>query len=373
MLVDQGHEPPAAQDGEQAGLVFHSLRADLFLPAATALIDETGLGNAALQRVLRHLLLSKEARGKDRGFISYAELGINQLGAVYEGLMSYTGFFAETDLYEVAKDGDPSKGSWVVPVERADGIAESDFVRVEDEVTGERKAVLHQRGTFVFRLAGRERQQSASYYTPEVLTRFTVSQALEELLDQDGHTTTAEEILGLTVCEPALGSGAFAIEAVRQLAEQYLRRRQAELGRADRPGQVPHRAAAGQGVDRAAPGLRGGPQRHRRRAGRDLALAGHDGVRPAGPVVRPASAARQLPDRRPAGRVHAGPGERQVVAEGDADRRAADRHGRGHGRRRDRPADRRPHPPLPASRERLGLGGGGQGGRVPSRLRQPPR
>ena len=228
-LVDRGHEPPEATDGEQEGLVFQSLRADLFLPKATALIDETGLGNAALQRVLRHLLLSKEARGKDRGFISYAELGINQLGAVYEGLMSYTGFFAETDLYEVAKDGDASKGSWVVPVERAGGIAEKDFVRVEDEVTGEHKAVLHQKGTFVYRLAGRERQQSASYYTPEVLTRFTVSQALEELLDQDGHITTAEEILRLTVCEPALGSGAFAIEAVRQLAEQYLRRRQAEL------------------------------------------------------------------------------------------------------------------------------------------------
>ena len=74
--------------------------------------------------MLRHLLLSKEQRGRDRGFISYAELGINQLGAVYEGLMSYTGFFAETDLYEVAKDGDAVKGSWVVPVDRADGIAD---------------------------------------------------------------------------------------------------------------------------------------------------------------------------------------------------------------------------------------------------------
>ena len=60
--------------------------------------------------MLRHLLLSKEARGKDRGFISYAELGINQLGAVYEGLMSYTGFFAEDDLYEVAKGGDAIQG-----------------------------------------------------------------------------------------------------------------------------------------------------------------------------------------------------------------------------------------------------------------------
>ena len=72
-----------------------------------------------------------------------------------------------------------------------------------------------------------------------MLTRFTVSQALEELLDQDGHTTTAEEILDLTVCEPALGSGAFAIEAVRQLAEQYLRRRQAELGERIDPEKYP--------------------------------------------------------------------------------------------------------------------------------------
>jgi hypothetical protein len=162
-LVDQ---PPrqARAGGEfgNDGLDFHQLRADLFKPEAVAHIAETGLGNAALQQVLRHLLLSKESRGKDRGFISYAELGINQLGAVYEGLMSYTGFFAEDDLYEVAKGGDASKGSWVVPVSRAEGIAADDFVRVLDPVTGERKPVLHERGTFVFRLSGRDRQQSAS-------------------------------------------------------------------------------------------------------------------------------------------------------------------------------------------------------------------
>ena len=99
--------------------------------------------------------------------------------------------------------------------------------------------MLHQQGTFVFRLAGRERQQSASYYTPEVLTRFVVSQALEELLDQDGKRTTAAEILELTICEPALGSGAFAIEAVRQLAEQYLARRQEELGETVDPDAYP--------------------------------------------------------------------------------------------------------------------------------------
>lgn len=232
-LVDAGHRyaaPPAPDEAAEAeGLVFNPVRADLFLPKATALIDEVALGNVALQRVLRHLLLSKESKGRDRGFISYVELGINQLGAVYEGLMSYTGFFAQEDLFEVARDGDSSKGSWVVPVTRADHLDSKDFVKVEDEMTGEKRAVRHEKGTFVFRLAGRERQQSASYYTPEVLTRFTVSQALAELLDQDGHRTTAEEILQLTICEPALGSGAFAIEAVRQLATQYLKRRQDEL------------------------------------------------------------------------------------------------------------------------------------------------
>jgi hypothetical protein len=236
-LVDAGHTPttPAedAADDPAPGLEFNALRADLFAPAATGLIDEVGLSNEATQRMLQHLLLSKEAKGRkggDRGFISYAELGINQLGAVYEGLMSYTGFFAAEDLYEVAKNGDPEKGSWVVPVTRADHLAESDFVTTLDEATGETVPVIHRQGTFVFRLAGRERQQSASYYTPEVLTKFVVSQALEELLDQDGQRTTPDQILQLTICEPALGSGAFAIEAVRQLAAEYLKRKQEDLG-----------------------------------------------------------------------------------------------------------------------------------------------
>lgn len=235
-LVDSGHTPPESET-EHDALTFNALRADLFSPKATAHIDGVSLGNEALQRVLDRLLLSKKQNNKQRGFISYAELGINQLGAVYEGLMSYTGFFASEPLYEVAPNGDPSKGSWVVPVARVDADAENGerwiephFVKRDDEITGAKTPVKHDRGEFVFRLAGRERQQSASYYTPEVLTRFTVSQALEELLDQNGEKTSAEKILAMTVCEPALGSGAFAIEAVRQLAEAYLTRRQEELG-----------------------------------------------------------------------------------------------------------------------------------------------
>jgi hypothetical protein len=63
-----------------------------------------------------------------------------------------------------------------------------------------------------------------------VLTRSVVHHSLEELLDLNNTKTPAADMLRLTVCEPALGSGAFAIEAVRQLADRYLKRRQEEVG-----------------------------------------------------------------------------------------------------------------------------------------------
>ncbi len=256
-LVDQGHRPLGKDEApsedsvtvlDADGLRFEALRSDLFRADATPLIGsvsvegeriETKLRNRVLWRVLNLLMLTqgrgsgrgKAGGGTGKGFISYAQLGINQLGAVYEGLMSYTGFFAWDDLYEVAKpDSDGLSGTWVVPMKDADNYDEDVFVKRTDELTGVKKRVLHKKGTFVYRLSGRERQRSASYYTPEVLTRSTVKHALAELLDQDGVTTPARAILDLTVCEPALGSGAFLNEAINQLAAEYLKRRMAEIG-----------------------------------------------------------------------------------------------------------------------------------------------
>ena len=253
-LVDAGSESASAttqspQNNEETlesglpdGIAFQSLNADLFMPEKTTLIDSVELGDHALQRVLQLLLLTRESqskKGRDRGFISYADLGINQLGSVYEGLMSYSGFFAEEDLFEVAKEGDASKGSWVVPVARSEHLPSQHFVLVEDPHTGQKRPRRYRGGEFVYRLSGRARQQSASYYSPEVLTKFVVSQALEELLDQHDTRTTAAEILELSVCEPALGSGAFAIEAVRQLASEYLKRREDETGERIDPDERP--------------------------------------------------------------------------------------------------------------------------------------
>ena len=54
-----------------------------------------------------------------------------------------------------------------------------------------------------------------------------MTHSLAELLHKD---TPAADVLSLKICEPALGSGAFLVEAVNQLAAQYLTRRQSELG-----------------------------------------------------------------------------------------------------------------------------------------------
>lgn len=236
------------------GLRFESLRSDLFAEKAVRLIADdqvenpaydpavpeskrgpyldTRLRNETLHKVLRRLMLTK-GKGKERGgFISYAQLGINQLGAVYEGLMSYTGFIAVEDLYEVAKGGDASGGSWMIPESKVHEYEDDVFVRrVRDETTGHLERVVHPEGSFVYRLAGRDRQTSASYYTPKSLTEVTVELALKHRLDQDGTTTPARELLEWKICEPALGSGAFLNEAIDQVASEYLRRREGELGR----------------------------------------------------------------------------------------------------------------------------------------------
>src|SRR5262249_25623363 len=105
-LVNNGHRHTGAQaamtfDGTEThiGLVFEPLKSELFSEVAAPLLDRVKLSNGVLQQVLALLMLSREKKGAAREFVSYANLGINQLGAVYEGLMAYSGFFAAEDLY----------------------------------------------------------------------------------------------------------------------------------------------------------------------------------------------------------------------------------------------------------------------------------
>ncbi|MFI9725766.1 Eco57I restriction-modification methylase domain-containing protein [Streptomyces sp. NPDC052092] len=258
-----------SEDDGYEGVRIEALKSRLFDPESIELVDQVivhpddknpdgtaregarrldlRLRNKVLHQVLRNLtVVEGRGRGGRGGFISYANLSINHLGAVYEGLMSYTGFIADEPLYEVAKGGDPSGGSWLIRASQVrsgrypDGPDDSVFVATEvNPETNERVPVPRKVGSYVYRLAGRDRQTSASYYTPESLTQATVEQTLRFRLDEQGEVdpkepekawVNAADVLRWRMCEPALGSGAFLNEAVNQLAELYLRLAQRERG-----------------------------------------------------------------------------------------------------------------------------------------------
>jgi hypothetical protein len=230
------------------------LDSKLFDATSTPMLNDVRFPNYVWQKVIKLMSLSS---GRNKGRVSYQLLSINQLGAVYEALLSYRGFFAPEDLYEVQPAGkrvvnsageddegdevvseqddvggstDVMDSAWFVPASRIDQYDVSERVHDIDE-QGRKKLRVYPRDTFIYRLAGRDRQKSASYYTPQILTQCIVKYALKELLEDK----TADDILKLTVVEPAMGSAAFLNEAVNQLSEAYLERKQAELKR-----RIPH-------------------------------------------------------------------------------------------------------------------------------------
>lgn len=262
-----GVEPAPGDIAQGSGFTIAPLQGHLFDPARTRLLNSVKLRNHVLQRVIELMSLSRGSSGRNgrRGRISYATLGINQLGAVYEALLSFRGFFAEEDLYEVRRDPKAQKASRTEddegglpddsdateddddtpastrekrkdaeldPLEAAYFVPASaigQYTDAERLFGGEPR--LYRKGTFIYRLAGRAREKSASYYTPEILTRCLVEHALREILPGK----SADDILRLTICEPAMGSAAFLNEAVSQLAEAYLQAKQKELGQS-----IPH-------------------------------------------------------------------------------------------------------------------------------------
>lgn len=274
LRLDQvGRKVMEAEDDLARTFTVRPLTATLFDPAATPLLDRACLPNLRLQRVILALSLGRDEKNKTVGRINYAELGIVQLGAVYEGLLSYKGFFAAERLIQVhraldrkapAADADapddveseeddseavtpPADATrtkfiydddvpgdvqtWFVPEARACEFRPGEIV--VERTTGRPRVYLP--GEFILHLNGVDRARSASYYTPEVLTRALVREVLAERLA--GFTPDdADKVLALTVCEPAMGSAAFINEMCDQLAHAYLRLKQAECGLTIEPG-----------------------------------------------------------------------------------------------------------------------------------------
>jgi hypothetical protein len=119
--------------------------------------------------VVRQAVLSLTSRtsAEGRRSISYADLGVEQLGAVYEHLLDF-----------VVSTEDPAGARLIA--------------------TGRRKA-------------------TGSFYTPRPLTEFVVRRGLAAVVQG----RTPDEILALRVVDPAMGSGAFLVSACRYLAHAY--------------------------------------------------------------------------------------------------------------------------------------------------------
>lgn len=193
--------------------------------------------NEVWQRIICRLSLSQQQRGKARGRISYANLGINQLGSVYENLLAYRGFYAEEDYIEVHPVGDEIE-TYLVPRSRRDDFKEEEILKREDNPLED---VIHKKGQFIYRLNGRDRKKSASFYTPEVLTKSTVKYTLKPIVERlERKEITASDLLQMKILEPAMGAAAFQNEVINQLALLYLNFRKNEVNKAIDPLEFPN-------------------------------------------------------------------------------------------------------------------------------------
>ncbi len=137
----------------------------LFAPARTPLAERRDLDDDRARHALVSLATRAGARGSSRERIAYRDLGVEQLGSVYESLLDYQ----------------PSTN----PIALVPG-------------SGVRKST----GTF---------------YTPQPIADYLVRSTLRPLVrDAQPH-----DILALRIVDPAMGSGAFLVAACHYLSHAY--------------------------------------------------------------------------------------------------------------------------------------------------------
>ncbi len=163
----------------------------LFAPERAPLVERVTIDDRTLTRVLESLTtapLNKRRRVR----IAFADLGVEQLGAIYESVL---------DHRLVVRDA-AANGATTLP-----SAASSTNPRSAREVAL-RVALAGSRSS---------RKASATFYTPRSLTDLIVRRTLEPLLKGAG----TADIVRLRVLDPAMGSGAFLVAACRALARAY--------------------------------------------------------------------------------------------------------------------------------------------------------
>ena len=276
----QGHEDPGAppSDPPPAPLVMPPRRGHLFDPdaypflegrpapgelssAARAAVQVPSVDDGTLYRVLDGLIFLHDGKARQR--LSYRALDVEQIGSVYEALMGYD--VVRLAAPAVRMRARRAKGVWLgaaellaVPaagrakwLKDAVGLDKGQATSIAAAVAAALKAapakdpaaqaervlaVLaeHAGKGFGQRAAagrlviqpGDERKRTSSHYTPQSLTRQVVRRTLAPILRtieaQTGAPPTSETLLNLKIVDPAVGSGAFLVEVVRQLADHVV-------------------------------------------------------------------------------------------------------------------------------------------------------
>ena len=181
-----------AHRGCRAGsLVVTPFNGRLFSPSRTPLGESGRLDDGVARQVLLALSTRHSGAGLNRTRIAYRDLGVEQLGAVYESVLDYQ----------------PRVEVWRGEADRENAVRSEP---VEGR-TGRPRLVVRLEGG-----SGR-RKATGSFYTPQSLTGYLVRRTLHPLVEH----ATAEQILALRVLDPAMGSGAFLVAACQYLASRY--------------------------------------------------------------------------------------------------------------------------------------------------------
>lgn len=203
------------------------------------------VSDGVVLRVLTNLLVLDGER------ISYRALDVEQIGSVYEAIMGFTLRVARGPVVAVPIRKKGSAVDLYLDTASLLALPGTDRARrLKDEadcdLSGEALAALKAAkspddlasalGKKLSRRTPRplpagslylqpteERRRSGSHYTPRSLTEPIVRTTLEPVLAALGGSPTPEQVLALKVCDPAMGSGAFLVEACRHLGDALLR------------------------------------------------------------------------------------------------------------------------------------------------------
>ena len=227
-------------------------------PQVTQAINPPLVPDGTIYRVLDKLLLLDGER------ISYRALDVEQIGSVYETMMGFRmekatglsvaikspkkgGASTHMDLEQLLDEAPSKRVKWVMdrterkltptlarPVCAAGSVTDL-HAALATVVDGAATPDLVPRGAMILQ-PSEERRRSGSHYTPRELTAPIVEETLEPILKRlsgDGSVSSASELLELKVCDPAMGSGAFLVEACRYLADQLVEAWKVHGGRPD--------------------------------------------------------------------------------------------------------------------------------------------